>query len=665
MKNRWISLLFGPEKDPFNPRVFHTVTLVAFLAWVGLGADGLSSSCYGPEEAFLSLGPYSHLAVPLALLMAITVFIISASYSQIIEKFPSGGGGYVVTTKLLGRGPGVVCGCALLLDYILTIAISVSSGIDAFFSSLPYEAGQWKVYATLAIVVFLMWLNLRGVKESVLVLLPIFVVFLLTHLAALLTVFIANGHETWSLITNTPARIGYDAEQAGGWLPLLAIFFGAFAIGGGTYTGIEAVSNSLQILREPRAATGKRTMLYMAISLAVTASGLLFAYLIVQVAHVPGKTLNAALFETVFEGWRPAGVPLGHWLVLLTLAAEGALLFVAAQAGFIGGPRTLANMALDRWVPARFMHLSSRLVIQDGVLFMGVAAILFVIVTRANVKLLVILYSINVFVTFTLSQLGMCVHWLRARPRALPWRRKLLLNGSGLILTATVLVMMIYFKFNKGAWVTLLITALAVCIVYLIRGHYEKVRKSLKELDRLLEAPPEPNPPPPPAKSPKGPTAVILVGGYNGLGVHSFLTVLRQFPSHFKNFVFVSVGVIDFDEFKGAEEIERLRERTNAALQKYISRASTMGVYAEYRAIVGTDLVDEAEKEARQLAREFPGAIFFLGQLVFEQGNFFTHFLHSQSAFEIQRRLQFSGLSTVLLPIRCSWQDSWTGSGKK
>src|SRR6266481_5654260 len=140
-------VLIGPARDLRDPELFHSLSLVAFLAWVGLGSDGLSSSCYGPEEAFLALGSHTFLALVLALLMAVTVFVISASYAQIIELFPTGGGGYLVATKLLGRYPGLVAGSALLVDYVLTITISIASGADAIFSFLPLASQPYKLWA--------------------------------------------------------------------------------------------------------------------------------------------------------------------------------------------------------------------------------------------------------------------------------------------------------------------------------------------------------------------------------------------------------------------------------------------------------------------------------------------------------------------------------------
>src|SRR5215471_16987038 len=170
-------VLLGKPKDPLDPRVFHHISLIAFLAWVGLGADGLSSSAYGPEEAYLALREHFLLALPLAILMAVTVFIISASYSQIIELFPTGGGGYLVATKLLGQKTGLVSGSALVVDYMLTITISVASGADALFSFLPSAVHGLKFFAEILLVFGLIFLNLRGTKESVQFLLPIFLLF--------------------------------------------------------------------------------------------------------------------------------------------------------------------------------------------------------------------------------------------------------------------------------------------------------------------------------------------------------------------------------------------------------------------------------------------------------------------------------------------------------
>src|SRR3990170_8696478 len=189
-------ILLGKPKDPLDPKVFHQISLVAFLAWVGLGADGLSSSAYGPEEAYLALGGHFFLALPLAILMATTVFVISASYSHIIELFPTGGGGYLVATKLLGPKTGLVSGSALIVDYMLTITISIASSADALFSFLPASYQPFKIFMEVLLIFMLIFLNLRGVKESVMFMLPIFLGFIAMHIVAIVLGVDMHGDES-------------------------------------------------------------------------------------------------------------------------------------------------------------------------------------------------------------------------------------------------------------------------------------------------------------------------------------------------------------------------------------------------------------------------------------------------------------------------------------
>src|ERR1700683_4433508 len=186
-------LITGPPRNIRDPRLFHSLSLIAFLAWVGLGSDGLSSSCYGPEEAFLALGHDQYLAVFLALMTAITVFVIATSYSQTIDLFPTGGGGYLVATTLLGPYPGVISGCALVIDYVLTISISIASGADAIFSFLPVAWAPWKLLVCAAVVFLMVVMNLRGVKESVLSLLPIFIAFIIMHVLLVGYALVSHG----------------------------------------------------------------------------------------------------------------------------------------------------------------------------------------------------------------------------------------------------------------------------------------------------------------------------------------------------------------------------------------------------------------------------------------------------------------------------------------
>jgi amino acid transporter len=543
-------VILGAPK-PIDPNVFHKMSLVAFLAWVGLGADGLSSSAYGPEEAFRALSvdgqDYTYLAVFLALMTALTVFIISYAYSRIIEHFPHGGGGYVVASKLLGEKAGVLSGCALLVDYVLTISISVASGGDAIFSFLPPAWLPAKFYVQLAAVLVLMLMNLRGVKESVTVLIPIFLLFLLTHIALILGGIISNLGNAGEVLGHVSGSVERDLSALGLW-GLLLIFLRAYSLGGGTYTGIEAVSNGLGIMREPRVQTGKRTMVYMAVSLAFTAGGILLCYLLARVHHVPGKTMNAVLAHKTFDM-----LPLGGVLVVLTLISEGALLFVAAQTGFIDGPRVMAVMASDSWLPRRFAALSDRLTMQNGVVLMSAAALATLVYTHGSVSALVVMYSINVFVTFSLSQAAMCRFWVMRRRSDPTWWRHLPIHIIGFLLCFSILGVTIYEKFAEGGYVTVLITAALIGVCMLIKRHYQEVSREIGRLNQQLTNLPLPESREAPTVDPRAPTAALLVGGYGGLGIYSMLMIHRLFPGYFKNLLFLSVGVIDSGNFKGEE----------------------------------------------------------------------------------------------------------------
>src|SRR5881628_2304606 len=274
--------LLGAPRNLLDPGLHRRISLIAFLAWVGLGADGLSSSAYGPEEAYLALGEHFFLALPLAILMATTVFVISASYSHIIELFPTGGGGYLVATKLLGPRVGLTSGCALIVDYMLTITISVASAGDQIFSFLLISLHGAKLVIEFVLIFFLIYLNLRGTKESVLFLLPIFLLFVVAHIFAISLGVLSKTAEILLVASMTYQKTIGDIQGLGVWTTIFLVLH-AYSLGGGTYTGIEAVSNGLQALREPRVETGKKTMLYMSTSLAFTASGLLLCYLLNQV----------------------------------------------------------------------------------------------------------------------------------------------------------------------------------------------------------------------------------------------------------------------------------------------------------------------------------------------------------------------------------------------
>jgi amino acid transporter len=543
----------------------------------------------------------------------------------------------------------VVSGSALLVDYVLTITISIAAAGDALFSFLPLAWHGAKLPVEFGLLLVLTALNIRGVRESVLTLLPVFLLFLITH------VLIIGG----GLLVSVPkaaatletARSGYAQGMTTlGFGGLFLLFIRAYSLGGGTYTGIEAVSNGLPIMREPKAETGKRTMVYMGGSLAFTASGLLLCYLLWQLLPVDGKTMNAVLVDRL-----AGGLPFGAVFIVLFLFSEAMLLVVAAQAGFIDGPRVLANMAVDSWVPHRFAALSERLTTQNGILLMGGAALAALAYTRGSVGHLVVMYSINVFLTFSLSMYAMLHFWWGHRRTRPYWRRRLLLFSAGFGLCVTILGITIYEKFLEGGYITVGITAMVIGLCFLIRRHYhaasERAGALYRELGDLPHAPPETGVAPG-AIDPAKPTAAILVHSYGGVGIHTVLNAFRAFPGHFGNVVFLTVGVVDSGEFKGEHAVDELRERTEGMLARYVALAHRLGVPAISRMAIGTEVVEEAERLCLAVAREFPRTTFFAGKMIFQREQWWQRFLHNETAQAIQKRLQWAGKTMVTLPIR-------------
>lgn len=648
------NFLFGNPRDFFDKETRRSISLVAFLAWVGLGADGISSSCYGPEEAFIALGNHTELAIYLAIATALTVFIISYAYTQVIELFPNGGGGYRVATRLLGRYAGLVSGSALIVDYVLTISISIASGIDAIFSFLPKDFQEAKLIMAIVSVGFLAILNLRGMKESIKFLLPIFLGFIFTHFFLIIHGIIAHGYGIQILIPQATTEVS-EMKSTMGWVFVLSIFLKAFSMGGGTYTGLEAVSNNVNTLSEPRVRTAKITMFLVAISLAFMAAGIILLYLLWGVSKVPGQTLNATTFYAITEGWYLNGIQLGKFVVPIVLILEAGLLIVAANAGFLAGPNVVASMASDEWMPKSFSSLSSRLVQKNGILFMAVSAIATLIITNGSVHILVVLYSINVFITFSLSLLGLTIYWLRHRKRQRNWLSKMLVALAGFIVCFSILMVTIFEKFYEGGWITILITSVFILVGWSIKKIYERFRHNLalteSQFDDFHEQ----------CQSPssiletidkKAPTAAIIVDQTFGSGMNCLLQIKKLFPGIFKNFIFVTVGEVDSNTLREERKWRDMRRKTKSVLSKYKNYCNANGRFAKAYIGYDTDIVEKLSQLTDRVAKDYENVIFFGTKFIFDNENIFTQILFNHVPYIMQRRLHVKGLNMVILPMK-------------
>ncbi len=649
-------LFIGNARNITDSSLFQHTTLISFLAWVGLGADSLSSSCYGPPEAFLILKHHHYLGPIVAIMSSLTIYIISSGYNLIIDLFPNGGGGYFVAGRLLSPKLGMISGCALILDYILTITISIASGTDAIFSLLPANYSGIKLYFSFAIILFFILINLRGPKESIKILLPIFLLFLVTHLIVITYGIASHIGNFGDIVGDVLSDITTSQSQLGTY-GLFFLILKAFSMGAGTFTGIEAVSNGMPVLREPKRATAKRTMAFMAFSLTFMVLGLMISYLLFHVEPAQNKTLNAVLFESVTKEWTVFGPP----FVIIILISEACLLFVAAQTGFLDGPRVLANMATDKWFPTSFAMLSDRLVIQKGIIFMGVMSGLIMGISHQSVRFLVILYSINVFITFSLSQLGMSKHWWKNRNTDSKWSKKFFINGICFLVCGFILIMVMVLKFHEGGWITLFITCLFIILALSVKRHYNKIAQKLLKLDTLV-----PNARQEISKildniRTKGfsfkdtrennKTAVLFVSGFNGKGISSLLYLLKLFDAQFKTIVFVEIGILNTHTLINEEVVHHLDEDLKSDLKHYVNLVSKFGFEGKAIRTLGTDVTIEAMKISYTIMEKYPNSIFFGGQILFPDETIFTKYLHNYEAFSLQKSFYKKGIPFIVLPI--------------
>jgi hypothetical protein len=491
-------------------------------------------------------------------------------------------------------------------------------------------------------------------KEAIKFLLPIFVGFVIVHVFLIIYGIYAHSGRIPSLIPETVNETVSLSREIG-WTGVLAALMLAYSRGGGTYTGLEAVSNNVNTLAEPRVRTGKWTMFYMATSLALTAGGILLLYLLWESKPVEGRTLNAVAFQAIIDNLQLGSPLLSQSALFVVLALEAGLLFVAANTGFLGGPAVLSNMAADSWVPRQFRQLSSRLVTQNGMVLMGLAALAILLWSKGDVSLLVVLYSINVFLTFSISLYGLCVYWWRNRKPLTHWRRRMLLTVSGLIVTSSILLVLLVEKFGEGGWVTVLITGMVIGVCLLIRGHYDEVREQLRKIDELFVTTPTwDDKAPAPQIDPAQPTAVFLVGKNLGVGMHTLLWVQRLFPNHYKNFIFLAAGEVDTQCYTGKDTLEALKVKIANSLKYYIGFCHSHGLAAAAYQAFGCDPVDELTQLTEKVAQQYPNCVFFASKLIFLHDNFLTRWLHNQTARTMQNRLHLRGMQMVILPMKVS-----------
>jgi len=440
--------------------------LSKFLGLPVFASDALSSVAYGPEEIFLGLAlggtALLYYSVPVAMAIVLLVAIVATSYFQTIHAYPSGGGAFIVAKENLGTYPGLVSGAALLIDYVLTVAVSISSGIAAITSAFPRLYGHRVALGVFA-VLLIMVINLRGVRESgKLIAAPVYIFI------ASMFVLLVYGLFKYFFYPETHAQVHVAVQASTGALPLF-ILLRAFSSGCATLTGIEAVSNGVGAFKPPQARNAGITLAWLAIILGSLALGLTF------LAYHFGITANSQ--ETLLSQTVRFFFGTGPFYYLLQFSTSF-ILVLAANTSFTGFPFLASIMASDRFLPRQMSNLGDRLVFTNGILALGVLASLLIIIFHGETHSLIPLYAVGVFLAFTLSQTGMVKHWL-ARKERKGWLRNMIINGIGAFTTGVVLLVIIITKFPHGAWIVVIAIPALVFVCTRINHHYRMVSEQL------------------------------------------------------------------------------------------------------------------------------------------------------------------------------------------
>jgi amino acid transporter len=459
-------------------------------------SDALSSTAYATQEILVILAAAGTAAFgyvfPISIVIVGLLAIVVISYEQIIHAYPDGGGAYIVAYDNLGYVSALVAAAALLIDYILTVSVSISSGVAQIVSAYP-DLFKYRVLICVVCVILITVINLRGVREAG-------VAFAIPSYFFIVIMFFTIGTGLFQWFTGSlgtvidPPELEHFGEAISGVTAFLLLH--AFSSGTAALTGVEAISNGITAFKEPRSRNAGITLIWMAVILGLLFMGISFLAKEVQTVPSESETVISQLARTVFEG---QGL-----FYLLVIVGTTVILILAANTAFAGFPRLSAMLAKDGFMPRQLTYRGSRLVYSYGIVSLGAVASILIIVFQASVSRLIPLYAIGVFLSFTLAQAGMARRWWRSGhldPEDTTsvhahnlryekgWFIKMISNGFGALCTAVVMFVFVITKFRDGAWIVLLLTPFLISIFLWIHRHYAKLANRLS-LERYGEPPP-------------------------------------------------------------------------------------------------------------------------------------------------------------------------------
>jgi amino acid transporter len=617
-------------------------------------SDALSSTAYATEEILLVLavaaaatsGASFSFVVPVSVGIAVLLAIVATSYRQTIHAYPSGGGAYIVAKENLGTTPGLIAGASLLVDYVLTVSVSIAAGVAAITSAVQGTSYAWlndhKVILCLIFIAFIAIANLRGVRESGALFATPTYVFLVSFL--FMIAFGLFHYFTYGGTAAVPTQEELKTAEGYHLQPLtLFLLLGAFSNGCAALTGIEAISNGVQAFKKPEAKNAATTLIWMAILLTTMFLGTSVMAYLYHVHPKQSETVISQFARIMFTG------PLG-WFYYVVQAATAAILVLAANTAFADFPRLSSLLARDRFLPRQFANRGDRLVFSNGIVLLSIFSGVLVIAFGGDTSRLIPLYAVGVFLSFTLSQSGMVVHWLRERtklrskneaPReVLPtsngplpdvrllqedihrsyfvtdevtapanWKKSLAINAVGALATFIVLCVFIATKFIHGAWIVVVVIPLLVLLFRAIHNHYLMVAKQLST-EGLEEIRPIKH------------TVIVPISGIHR-GVVNALQYARSIASDKVQAVYV-----DFEE-EATATLKDKWERWGAGVQLVV-------LPSPYR-----ELTRPLVRHIHRLSRENCNDIITVVLPEFIPARWWQHFLHNQSSLLLKGSLLF------------------------
>ncbi len=586
--------------DPLTLEMASHERIPKWKALAVLSSDALSSVAYATEEILIPLAAFASAAtiwsLPIAFGIAFLLLVVTISYRQTIDAYPSGGGAYIVAKENLGVNAGLVAGASLLIDYTLTVSVSVAAGMENIAAAFPFM-GEHRVLIGCLIIVVIMLLNLRGIRESASIFaLPTYI-FIFSFL-----VMIAAG--TYQVLTGQAVMVHPVVHEVYPALPVFLILR-AFSSGCSALTGIEAISNGIPVFKDPSQRNAKVTMAWMSIILGGFFLGITLLSHVYGILPQEGETMVSLLARAVFGH---------HGFYFLIPASTALILFLAANTSYADFPRLASLLAKDRFLPRQLASLGDRLVFSNGIVGLSLAAMLLLVLFDGRTHHLIPLYAVGVFLSFTLSQAGMVVHHLRLKEPH--WRRSLAFNCVGAFTTFVVLVVIAATKFMNGAWMVILLIPLFVFLFREIHVHYTSVALQLSYSIHCARESKTPT-----CLEPIRHTAIVPVSGIHP-GV---IDALKYAISISRD---VRACYVELDP--------AATERMNSEWQKWVPEIPFVVLKSPYRSVI-SPIIQYVDQVARSTKDELITVII----PEFVTAKWYHQFLHNQTAIFLRAALRF------------------------